>query len=139
MTLGRWLLASGGDSARTIRLALRWMLILATALLLVPPGFDGGPRGFETILLLAFVISNVALSRLPAARFRSRNVEYVVVIADTFLVSLALFHAGVDQAHLPLVFFLTLLLAALGPDLPRMIAGTTLVAGPHASGGAREG
>jgi len=104
------------------------MLILATALLLVPPGFDGGPRGFETILLLAFVISNVALSRLPAARFRSRNVEYVVVIADTFLVSLALFHAGVDQAHLPLVFFLTLLLAALGPDLPRMIAGTTLVA-----------
>src|SRR5207245_1107988 len=69
------------------------------------------------------------LSMLPRPIFRSRKLEYMVVISDTFLVSLALFHAGLEQVHLPLVFFMTLLLAALGPDLPRMIAGTTLVAG----------
>jgi PAS domain S-box-containing protein len=116
------------SSVKTTRLALRWMLILATALLLGPPGFRGAAPPFETLLLLGFVASNALLSFLPPARFRSRNLEYLIVISDTFLVSLALFHAGVDASHLPLVFFLTLLLAALGPDLPRMIAGTTLVA-----------
>ncbi len=120
---------TGRDNTRAVRLALRWMLILATALLLGPPGFRDRPQGFETLLLVGFAISNVALSLLRPSRFHSRNLEYLVVISDTFLVSLALFHAGLEQAHLPLVFFLTLMLAALGPDLPRIIAGTTLVAG----------
>jgi PAS domain S-box-containing protein len=114
---------------RKARLALRWMLILATAMILLPFGPGGRPRPFDTILILAFVFSNIALSLLKPATLHSRALEYVVVISDTFLVSLALFHAGLQQSHLPLVFFLTLILAALGPDLPRMVVGTSLVAG----------
>ncbi len=110
-------------------LALRWMLILATAMMLLPFGAGGGPRGFDTVLILALVASNIALSLLRPAALRSRTLEYVVVISDTFLVSMALFHAGLEKSHLPLVFFLTLILAALGPDLPRMAAGISLVAG----------
>ncbi len=124
----RWIVPSDLDSARTIRLALRWMLILATALLLVPPGSGRHPQAFDTLLILAFACSNVALTLLPGVNVRSRNLEYLIVISDTFLVSLALFRAGLEQAHLPLVFFLTLLFAALGPDLPRMIAGLTALA-----------
>jgi PAS domain S-box-containing protein len=110
-------------------LALRWMLILATAMMLLPFGAEGGPRGFDTALILALVASNIVLSLLRPAALRSRTLEYVVVISDTFLVSMALFHAGLEKSHLPLVFFLTLMLAALGPDLPRMAAGISLVAG----------
>jgi PAS domain S-box-containing protein len=116
-------------SGKTLRLALRWMLILATALLLFPPGTGARPHLFATLLLVAFVASNAVLTVLPEARFRARNLEYLVVIADTFLVSLALFQAGLSASHLPLVFFLTLLLAVLGADLPRTIVGITLVSG----------
>ncbi|MGH9750397.1 MAG: hybrid sensor histidine kinase/response regulator [Candidatus Polarisedimenticolia bacterium] len=116
-------------SAKTVRLALRWMLILATAVLLVPPGRAVAWASFEVMLVLAFVASNAGLSFLPEARFRSRNIEYLVVIADTCLVSLALFHAGLERVHLPLAFFLNLLLAALGRDLPRIMVGATVVSG----------
>ena len=128
MAMKRWMVTADRDSVRTIRLALRWMLILATAMLLTPPGSGRHPQPFDTLLILAFASSNVALTLLPRVTIRSRNLEYLTVISDTFLVALALFRAGLDQVHLPLVFFLTLLLAALGPDLPRMIAGTTALA-----------
>ncbi|HEU4403368.1 MAG TPA: ATP-binding protein [Candidatus Polarisedimenticolia bacterium] len=135
-----------GARAKTLRLALRWMLILATALLLAPPGFRGTPEAFETLLIVAFALSNVALTFLPEGRARNPYLEHIVAIADTFLVSLGLFHAGLEGSHLPLVFFLTLLLAALGPDLPRSLAGATLVSGlylylvtqPGGGGGADE-
>jgi two-component system NtrC family sensor kinase len=115
-------------SPKTVRLALRWMLILATALILSPPG---GIRltVFDLGLVLAFVASNVALTALPERVFLSRNLEYVVVVADTFLVSLALFRAGLEGGDLPLAFFLNLLLAALGTDLLRIVAGATVVSG----------
>jgi two-component system, NtrC family, sensor kinase len=114
---------------RTIHLALRWMLILATALLLAPPGFRLRPQGFETFLILAFALSNAALSFLPEARLGTRSLEYLTVIADTFLFSVGMFHADLVGSHLPMVFFLTLLLAAIGSDLPRIITGATLVSG----------
>lgn len=115
-------------SSKTVRLALRWMLILVTALLLSPPSLQvPPPGGFVVLLLLFFAASNVALSFLPEARFRAGSLEQVMVVADTFLVSLGLFHAGLWGVHLPLVFFLILLLTALGADLGRTLIGATLV------------
>ncbi|MBI1949864.1 MAG: response regulator [Acidobacteria bacterium] len=115
-------------SPKTVRLALRWMLILATALILSPPG-DMRLTAFDFGLVLSFVASNIALTCLPEGLFRSRNLEYLVVVADTFLVSLGLFRAGLEGGDLPLAFFLNLLLAALGTDLPRIMAGATVVSG----------
>jgi len=115
-------------SARTLRLALRWMLILATALILAPPG-GVSPGLFEVGLILAFAASNIALTYLPDRLFASRQVEYLIVVADTFLVSLGLFRAGLEGTDLQLAFFLNLMLAALGTDLLRTMAGATLVSG----------
>jgi two-component system NtrC family sensor kinase len=118
-----------GASSKTVRLALRWMLILATALIMAPPGAGLRPGSFESLLVLAFALSNMALTFVNERRLASRHLDYMTVVADTFLVSVGLFHAGLQGTHLPLVFFLTLLLAAIVPDLPRMLAGATLVAG----------
>src|SRR2546427_7873977 len=48
-----------------------------------------------------------------------RSLEYLVVVSDTFLVSLCLFRAGLEGSDLALAFFLNLMLAALGTDLDR--------------------
>jgi two-component system NtrC family sensor kinase len=84
---------------------------------------------FAVWLVLAFAASNAALSFVPEPRLRSRNIEYILVISDTVLVSLGLFHAGLTSVDLPLAFFLNLLLAALGRDLPRIMIGATVVSG----------
>jgi two-component system NtrC family sensor kinase len=118
------------DRSRGTRvwLALRWFLILATALLLAPPGTARRLETFEIVILLVFAASNVALTMLRGTTYGARRLEFLVVIADTFLISLALFHTGVEQSHLPLVFFITLILAVLGASLPRTTAGVTLMA-----------
>jgi len=128
LALHAWVEPNERASPKTVRLALRWMLILATALILSPPG---GMRlaVFDIGLVLSFAASNIALACLPERLFRSRNLEYLVVVADTFLVSLGLFRAGLDGGDLPLAFFLNLLLAAMGTDLPRIMAGATVVSG----------
>ena len=128
MALRSWVEPIERASPKTIRLALRWMLILATALILSPPG-SIRLTAFDLGLVLAFAGSNLAFTFLPERVFRSRNLEYVVVVADTFLVSLALFRAGLEGGDLPLAFFLNLLLAALGTDLLRIVAGATVVSG----------
>jgi PAS domain S-box-containing protein len=109
--------------------ALRWVLILATAGLLMPPGFASSPGSFDLILFAAFILSNIALMASPRALRASSTLDYGLVIADTFLVSTGLFHAGLDGGRFATVFFMVLLVSAVGPDLVQLVAGASLVAG----------
>jgi two-component system NtrC family sensor kinase len=111
------------------RLALRWMLILATALLLSPLTLQSRPQPFVTWLVFGFALSNLALSFLPKAWLRMRNVARLLLIGDTVLVSFGLFYVSLDGGGLSLVFFVVLFIAALGPDMPRTMASATLVSG----------
>ncbi len=112
---------------KLIHLALRWMLVLATALVLLPPTTDVRPPLSITILLALFALSNVALGFMPVQRLLRRSMDYGLVITDTFLVAVVFFRVGVGGTALQIVFFLTLLVAALGADLVRTIIAATLV------------
>ena len=84
MTRRKWIQPLERANVKTLRLALRWILILATALILAPPG-GPSPGAFEIGLILAFAASNIALTYLPDSLFASRQVEYLIVVADTFV------------------------------------------------------
>jgi two-component system NtrC family sensor kinase len=114
---------------RLLRPVLRWVLILATASLLVPAGLSKAPGPFDLALLSVFVLSNVAFMAVPRSRRLGPAFDYSLVIADTFLVSSALFHADLDGGRFLLVFFMVLLLSAVGPDLVQLVAGASLLAG----------
>jgi hypothetical protein len=129
MTDERRRLAVRRPEAGLIGPALRWVLILATAGLLMPPGFAISPGAFELILFSAFILSNIALMALPRPLRVSSTLDYGLVIADTFLVSTGLFHAGLDGGRFATVFFMILLVSAVGPDLVQLVAGASLVAG----------
>jgi PAS domain S-box-containing protein len=105
------------------------VLLLATAMLLMPPGSAHALEWFDQVLLGVFFASNLVLTLLPRHLRGTPRVDYAIVIGDTFLVSTALFHAGVDNGRFVTVFFLVLLMSAIGADLPRLVAGATLVAG----------
>ncbi len=110
-------------------LILRFMLILATALLLLPPGFEGPVPALPTLIIALFFLSNVGLMAVPAARLLARRSDFQLVLADTFLVALGLFYANTGQGELPAAFFVVVLLAAMGRDVPRIVIGSTFVAG----------
>ncbi len=115
--------------SETVRPALRWLLILATALLLFHPGRMRQDLLLDSILIAGFAASNLLFWRYLKARREASHFDHVVVIADTFLVAAALYRAGLENSGLPLVFFVVLFLAAIGPSLPRLIVGVTLVSG----------
>jgi len=121
--------AGGRHEPGLVRLVLRWVLLVATASLLLTPGSAHAPERFDQILLAVFFASNLALTLLPRQLRGTPRLDYAIVIGDTFLVSTALFHAGVDNGRFVTVFFLVLFMAAIGADLPRLMAGATLVAG----------
>jgi PAS domain S-box-containing protein len=121
--------AGNRSDPRLLRPVLRWVLILATASLILPSGFSTAPGVFDLALLSAFVLSNLLLLAVPPVRRLGPGIDYVLVIADTFLVSSVLFHADLDGGRFVLVFFMVLLLAAIGPDLVQLVAGASLLAG----------
>ncbi len=129
MGLTRWIQGIERSRDRTVWLALRWFLILTIALLLAPPGSGRTPGAYQIALLLAFVLSNVALTFFPSSRIDQRRLEFLAVIADTFLIAVALFSAGLRNSNLPLVFFITLLLSILGASVSRTALAATLTAG----------
>lgn len=107
---------------------MRWLLLFATAAILLPPGPGRSPSAVVWLLLAGFFVSNLVLTFLPRIPRLSARMDYAVVIADTFLVSTGLFYAGIDGGRFPVVFFVVLLLAAIVQDLPRLLAGATVVA-----------
>jgi two-component system NtrC family sensor kinase len=118
----------GRQNAGLARPAMRWLLLLATAVLLLP----AGPTGSDPTvlaLLAAFAAGNTALLIVPEGVKRRPGFDHVLVIADTVLVAMGLFHADLDGGRFAVVFFLTLFMAGLGLDLTRLAAGATLVAG----------
>ncbi|MBI4161767.1 MAG: response regulator [Acidobacteria bacterium] len=119
--------SNGGD--KRVLLALRSLLILTTTLLLLPPGRGGPVPWFATGTAFLLLATNFLLAAVRAERLRERRWQFSLVLLDTFLVATALFHAGSGRPQLPVAFFAVLLIAALGGDLARIVAGTTVVAG----------
>ena len=110
-------------------LTLRLMLILAVALLLLPPGSHGPVPVFGILLVTLFLLSNAALLAVSEARLLDRRYDFLLVVTDTFLVAMGLFYASSGRPDFPLAFFVVLLLSAMGRDLPRVVASATVVAG----------
>jgi len=93
---------------------LRWLMILVLGYLVA---FGGRMVGFgvKVGFLSLLILSNLILSFIPSNKFQKWRLEYPIVVLDTLLISSMIFLSA--DFDLYLVFFLTLLIAALGRDL----------------------
>jgi len=93
---------------------LRWLMILVLGYLVA---FGGGMMATSVKFgfLSLFILSNVLLSLVSDNKFQEWRLEFPIVILDTLLISSMVYLSG--DLDLYLIFFLTLLIAALGRDL----------------------
>ncbi len=102
---------------------LRYMLIIATAyLLLVEHEFSSLPSWLILLIVVALT-SNVLMMRLPERIIDSTAFNATVIISDTVWITATLLYSGLFKADFFYVYFFVLLLAAIGENLFLIVVG----------------
>ena len=100
---------------------LRYTLIIATTYLLLAEGQFATLPPLAGVLIAIALASNVVLTRLPQRLSDSLRCAVAAVVFDTAWITAALVSSGRFSADFFLLYFLVLLLAAIGENL-RLIA-----------------
>jgi signal transduction histidine kinase len=118
-------------SGLTAFLLLRYTLIVATAyLIIVEEGFASPPLP-AILLIVAALASNVVLGQLPASVTQSSRFSIGVVIGDTVWITVALLYSGRFSGEFFYLYFLVLLMAAIGENLLLIAVGAVAVCGAY--------
>lgn len=106
---------------------LRYTFIIAVAyLLLAEHGFSSPPTGLM-LLIVAVLTSNLLIPRLPARITDSTPFNVSIIVGDTVWISAALLYSGLFGAQFFYLYFIVLLLAAIGENLGLIAVGTIAV------------
>ncbi len=106
---------------------LRFALIIAMALLLLAEhDFSSLPSAF-IFLIIGTLASNVVLAKLPARITDSMAFYGGVIIGDTIWITAALLYSGLSRAEFFYLYFLLLLLAAIGENVGLIVVGALAV------------
>jgi len=101
-------------SKKGIVVLIRWLMFFVLAYLMFYKG-QVGAVSIPALLLLLYLLSNLALSLVPVERFHSWHLDYLTVIVDAVLVFWAIYLLG--DPDLYYAYFLSLFIAALGKDV----------------------
>jgi signal transduction histidine kinase len=121
----------GGKTSLSAFLLLRYTLIVATAyLLIVEEGFAVPPLG-AMVLIVAALASNVVFGQLTPQRIRSTSFTVGIIIGDTLWVTLALVGSGRFTGDFFYLYFLVLLMSAIGENLRLIAVGAVAICGAY--------
>ena len=107
-------------------LNLRWMIVIAAGYMAV---FSARNDGFTAVnyinaLVIFFILSNAVLYFISLEVFKKNYFRYFVFIADIILVSLAIYFTKSANTDFFLLYFLVIVITALGKDLKASIIST---------------
>jgi peptidoglycan/LPS O-acetylase OafA/YrhL len=104
------------ENKRKLILNLRWALIIVTScLILFGNEFQVTPDS-RHLLILIYILSNLALTFAPKKWFTSQKIFYPLVIVDTAIVSLGMYLSQGVVVDFYLVFFLIIIFATVSRD-----------------------
>src|SRR5262245_15989733 len=107
-------------------LLLRYVLVVATAYLLLAEDHFSFPPPTTCLLIAAALGSNLAASLLPARVLASTLFAAAVILVDTAWISAALLWSGHFSADFFYLYFFVLLLAAIGESLGLIALGAVV-------------
>ena len=104
------------ENKRKIILSLRWALIIVTSYLILFGNEFQVSLDSRHLLILVYILSNVALTFAPKKWFSSQKLFYSLVIVDTAIVSLGMVLSEKVAMDFYLVFFLIMIFASVSRD-----------------------
>jgi len=115
-----------GETKKHAVVLLRWVLIITTACLILFSD-DRGKSLSAHLSALVLILSNFAVAALPARYFQHKNFDSLLVSLDIIFISTALSISGHVKGDFYLLYFLIIMIAALGETLRAIIWSAFLV------------
>ncbi len=115
------------EAKRSAVVLLRWVLVIASSSIILFTGANEEDRVVAHLSVLVLVLSNIFISLLPTAVFSSRFFDPGLVTVDIVLVSCALWLSGHVSGDFYLLYFLIIMIAAIGETLRSIIWSACLV------------
>src|SRR3989339_510089 len=109
-------------------LNLRWLIVIAAAYMAVFSAANDGLQlvNYVNILVLFFILSNIFLYFISLEYFKENNFRYIIFIGDIILVSLGIYFTKSAGTDFFLLYFLVIVITALGKDIKASIISTII-------------
>lgn len=114
------------DSKRSAVVLLRWVLVIATSALILF-GRSGGERLAGHVAVLLLILSNTLVAMIPSKYFQRPWMDSLLVLGDIILVTGALWISGCANGDFYLLYFVIIMIAALGETLRSILVSAMLV------------
>ena len=106
---------------KKIIIYLRWTVIIATSYLILFGTAAASVLGWGYLLILIYILSNVALCFLPREWFSATRLFYSLVVFDTGIVSFGMYLSERVATDFYLVFFMILIFASISRDYKLLV------------------
>jgi len=116
-----------GEAKKTAVVLLRWVLVISTSCLILFSD-DHRPDLAAHLVALSLIMSNIGVASLPSRYFNAKNFDSVLVSLDIVFVSVGLWISGHANGDFYLLYFLIIMISALGETLRAIIWSAFLVA-----------
>jgi len=106
---------------------LRWLIIIIISYLIIFGRSAVSLFSSSNLLIFMFIASNIVLYFLPKKVFLKPNFDYLMISADTALISLGLYLTGQARTDFYLVYFLVIILATLGRNITEIVGNSIII------------
>jgi PAS domain S-box-containing protein len=110
-------------------LRLRWMTIIITSYLILFGRGIGFPQLFPSLLILFYLFSNAIAYFIPSSYFSKLSLFYIVLLFDTFMVSLGIYITSQFGTDFYLVYFLIILFASIARSFKLLMVNALVICG----------
>ena len=119
--------ATGRSTKKAIVVLLRWVLVIAcSGLILSSPTYQDH-RLVSHLFILFLFATNVAIALVPARLFSSSYFDHCLATVDICLVSASIWYSGEVSSDVYLLYFISIVVAAMGETLQSIMWSTLLV------------
>jgi PAS domain S-box-containing protein len=114
---------------KQIVLRLRWVTIVITSYLILFGRGISSPQSLPSLLILVYLLSNAIAYFLPASYFIKLPFFYIILLFDTFMVSMGIYITSQFDTDFYLVYFLIILFASIARSFKLLMINALVICG----------
>jgi len=114
---------------KQIVLRLRWVTIIITSYLILFGRGINSPQPLPSLLIFIYLLSNVLAYFLPTSYFIKVSFFYIILLFDTFMVSMGIYITSQFDTDFYLVYFLIILFASIARSFKLLMVNALVICG----------